>query len=91
MQTVACWASVILASELLSIFLMKIIAAFFDFYTNGRQGDERGKERGGGGAVEIFSPFPSPTVYSNSKSNVAGRINDRELVTFTLPNKTPEQ
>lgn len=44
MQTVACWASVILASELLSIFLMKIIAAFFDFYTNGRQGDERGTQ-----------------------------------------------
>ena len=82
-----------MASELLSIFLMKIIAAFFDFYTNGRQGDEtlKRKERGGDGAVEIFSPFPSPTVYFNSESNVAGRINDRELVTFTLPNKTPEQ
>ena len=32
---------------------------------------------------------PTPTVHSNSKSNRAGRINDRELITLACPNKTP--
>ena len=33
--------------------------------------------------------FPTSTVHSNSKSNIAGRINDRELITLACPNKTP--
>ena len=32
---------------------------------------------------------PTPTVHSNSKSNMAARINDRELITLACPNKTP--
>ena len=35
------------------------------------------------------SPLPTPTFHSNSKSNMAGRINDRELITLARPNKTP--
>ena len=86
-----------------NIFLMKVIAAIFDLYNGGRQGERmkffsmgcatiKGKERGGGGAIEITSfclSLPhSPTVQSYSKSNMAGRINDRELVPLTRPNKT---
>ena len=55
----------------------------------------KGNGGGGGGAIEknaVFAdfllPFP-PTVHSSSKSNVAGRINDRELVTLTCFNKAP--
>ena len=79
---------------------MKVIAAIFDLYNGGRQGERmkffsmgcatiKGKERG---AIEITSfclSLPhSPTVQSYSKSNMAGRINDRELVPLTRPNKT---
>ena len=32
---------------------------------------------------------PTPTVHSNSKSNMAARISDRELITLACPNKTP--
>ena len=86
-----------------NIFLMKVIAAIFDLYNGGRRGERmkffsmgcatiKGKERGGGGAIEITSfclSLPhSPTVQSYSKSNMAGRINDRELVPLTRPNKT---
>ena len=35
------------------------------------------------------SPAPNPTVHSNSKSNMAGRINDCELLTLARTNKTP--
>lgn len=43
---------------------------------------------GRGGSLTFPRPLPS-TVPSNSKSNVAGRLNDRELVTLTRPNNTP--
>ena len=32
---------------------------------------------------------PTPTAHSNSKTNMAGRINDRELITLARTNKTP--
>lgn len=34
-------------------------------------------------------PTPTPTAHSNSKRNVAGRIDDRELITLARINKTP--
>ena len=34
-------------------------------------------------------PPPTPTVHSNSKSNTACRINDREFITLAGTNKTP--
>ena len=82
-----------------NIFLMKVIAAIFDLYNGGRHRERmkffsmgcatiKGKERGGGGEIEITSLPHSPTVQSYSKSNMAGRINDRELVPLTRPNKT---
>ena len=46
-----------------------------------------------GGGVSLFalpSP-PTPTVHSNCKSNMAGRINDRELIKLARTNKTPAQ
>ena len=36
-----------------------------------------------------ITPSPSPTVHSDSKSNMAGQINDRELITLALTNKKP--
>ena len=46
---------------------------------------KKGREGGWG-----LSPPPTPSVHSNSKSKMASRINDRELVTLIPPNKTPE-
>ena len=34
-------------------------------------------------------PPPSPTVHFDCKSNMAGWINDRELITLARTNKTP--
>ena len=42
----------------------------------------------GAGVFSLF-PRPYPTVLSNSKSNMAGRINDRQLQTLVHPKKTP--
>ena len=42
-----------------------------------------------GQASSRCSPAPTPTVLSNSKSNMAGRINDRQLQTLVHPKKTP--
>ena len=36
-----------------------------------------------------LSPPPTSTVHSDSKSNMAGRKNDRELLTLARPNNTP--
>ena len=36
-----------------------------------------------------LSPPPTSTVHSDSKSNMAGRKNDRELITLARPNKVP--
>ena len=36
----------------------------------------------------LSSP-PNPAVYSNCKSNMASRINDREPITSARTNKTP--
>lgn len=49
--------------------------------------NQSGKQNG----LEI-TPFPCPpipTVHSNSKSNIAGRINNRKLLTLACPKKTP--
>ena len=35
------------------------------------------------------TPPPTPTVYSNSKSNMARQINDCELITLAPTNKKP--
>ena len=42
-----------------------------------------------GRRLHAFPPPPTPTVLSNYKSNMADRINDRELITLARPNKTP--
>ena len=49
------------------------------------------KKKGGGRGVKILAPPPppTPTVYSNSKSNMAGRINDGDLITLAPTNKKP--
>ena len=48
------------------------------------------KEREGRGLVGGSFPASFLTVLSNSQSNMAGRVNDREPVTVTRPNKTAE-
>ena len=79
------------------------MAAIFDFNGSGRLGERKKfvlwgrstvknkKKKGGGGGVKILAlpPPPTPTVYSDSKSNMAGRINDRELITLVPTNKKP--
>ena len=88
--------------RVLSIFLTNIMAAIFDLNGSGRLGERRkfvpkgrssvkNKERGRGWDVKIFAlrPPPTPTVHSNSKSNIAGRINDCELLTLARTSKTP--
>ena len=60
-----------------------------------RKGGRRSKIRRGVAVGKWrFSPFalrppPTPTVHSNSKSNIAGRINDCELLTLARTSKTP--
>ena len=60
------------------------------YYGGGRRSKNK-KKKGGGGGVKILAPPlpPTPTVYSDSKSNMAGRINDRELITLVPTNKKP--
>ena len=86
-----------------SIFLTKIVAIIFDF--NGiRLGREKFVLRGGGGGSQqlkirrgvgvgewrvLTSSHSSPTIHSNSKSNMAGQINDHELIMLAHHNKTP--
>ena len=88
--------------RVLSIFLTNIMAAIFDLNGSGRLGERRkfvpkgrssvkNKKRGRGWEVKIFAlrPPPTPTVHSNSKSNIASRINDCELLTLARTSKTP--
>ena len=65
------------------------------FVLRGRSTVKNKKKKGGGGGVKILAlsppppPPPTPTVYSDSKSNMAGRINERELITLAPTNKKP--
>ena len=52
--------------------------------TKGAVDGQKGGEEWGG-EVNVIAP----TVHSNSKSNMAFWINDRELITLARPNKTP--
>ena len=47
------------------------------------------KNKGRGGRVKVFPPF-THTVHFNSNSNVAIRMNGRELITLARPNETPK-
>ena len=58
------------------------------FYPKGVRDGQ--KEREGRGLVGGSFPASFLTVLSNSQSNMAGRVNDREPVTVTRPNKTAE-
>ena len=70
--------------QMLSIIFVEIIAAIFDFYSSGRlgrkenlyQGGERQSKEGEGGWA-LPCP-PSPTINSNSKSNMAVWIKNHE-------------
>ena len=74
--------------RVLSIFMVKIIA---NFKAVEGWGEKEICTKGVGdgprewGDINYISPTPYPTVFSKSKSNMAGRINDRELVTLTRP------
>ena len=89
--------------RVLSIFLTKIMATIFDFNGSGRlvrernlyQGDSRqSKIRRGVGVGQWKShllalpPPPTSTVHSNSKSNIAGQINNYELIKLACCYKT---
>ena len=61
-------------------------------FVPGGRSKVKSKERGEGEEVKIsFSlpPPPSPTVHFDCKSNMAGWITDRELITLARTNKTP--
>ena len=51
----------------------------------------RNRESGRGGELKIIALSPPPTSPSTltQKSNMAGRINDPELITLARTNKTP--
>ena len=75
------------------------MAAIFDSYFSGSPGgrkifEPRGKgwPKGKRGKGLVGGSFPASflTVLSNSLSNMAGRVNDREPVTVTRPGKTAE-
>ena len=89
--------------RVLSNFITNTMAAIFYFNDSGRLGREINLYQGGGGRSKIRSgvgvgewvffslpPPPTPTVHSNCKSNMADRINDRELLTLARTNKTPD-
>ena len=81
--------------RMLSSFSVKIIAAILIFPTVvgwveekiSTKGVGKRKERGGWSNRNCFSHFlpPPPTVHSNTKSNMVGRINYRELVINKKP------
>ena len=81
--------------RVLSIFMVKIIANFKavegwgekEICTKGVGDGPRGIQGKEWGDINYISPFPTPypTVFSKSKSNMAGRINDRELIKLTRP------
>ena len=76
--------------RLISILLTKIFAAIFSFNGSGRLGRKKKLYQEGGRRSKtrrevrvgkqsplVTPPPPTPTVHSNSKSNMDGRINDR--------------
>ena len=90
--------------RVLSIFLTKIMAAIFDFNGSGRLVRERNLYQGGSWQSKIrrgvgvgqwkshllaLPPPPTSTVHSNSKSNMAGQINNYELIKLACCYKTP--
>ena len=78
------WAQGEGGRQMLSIIFVEIIAAIFDFYSSGRlgrkqnlyQGGERQSKEGEGGWA-LPCP-PSPTINSNSKSNMDVWIKNHE-------------
>ena len=90
--------------RVLSIFLTKIMAAIFDFNGSGRLVRERNLYQGGSWQSKIrrgvrvgqwkshllaLPPPSTSTVHSNSKSNMAGQINNYELIKLACCYKTP--
>ena len=87
--------------RVLNNFITNIMAVVFDFNNSGRLGREINLYQGGGWRSKIRRGMgmwwvlfalplpPTPTVQSNFKSNMAGRINDRELITLARTNWTP--
>ena len=94
MLLLTCRAGVILTGE-----CSVIMAATFNLNGSGTLGRKRNLYQGGGrrskkrrgvgmGEWRLPSrPSPYPTVHSNSKSIMAGRINDHELKTLARPIK----
>ena len=77
--------------RVLSNFMTQIVAAIL-ILTAAEGWGEKQIKRGMGVGEWRFRPAPPPhppTVHSNCKSNMDGRINDRELITLALTNKTP--
>ena len=82
----ACGAGIILAGES-SVFSLQTLRppSFILMVAEGWE------ERGGKKFVSRgwSCPFPTPTVVSNSKSNMVGWINNHELITLAQPNMMP--
>ena len=77
--------------RVLSNFMTQIVAAIL-ILTAAEGWGEKQIKRGIGVGEWRFRPAPpppTPTVHSYCKSNMNGRINDRELITLALTNKTP--
>ena len=69
---------------MLSIFFANIKIAIFYFNGSRRLGRKKKFVQRGWSC-----PFPTPTVVSNSKSNMVGQINNHELITLAQPIMMP--
>ena len=77
-----------------SIFLVKIIAAIFDFNGSGRLGRELGERwskirRGGENEYFYLSPPPPPLLPPSSNQTWPVELTIASFLTLTRPNKTP--
>ena len=68
---------------MLSIFFANIKIAIFYFNGSKRLRRKKFVQRG------WSCSFPTPTVVSNSKSNMVGQINNHELITLAQPIMMP--
>ena len=90
----ACKAGVILAGECLVFSLQKLWPPSLILWQRKAGEGRRSKIRRGVGELRLLLallPPPTLTVHSNSKSNMAGWMDDPELITFDRPSETPAQ
>lgn len=79
----ACQAGIILVGECSVFSLQTLRLSSFILVVAEGWGEKKFVQRG------WSCPFPTPTVVSNSKSNMVGQINNHELITLAQPIMMP--